>query len=76
MKENARSKYFTYSYKGREYVKQQPKRLQGTLKNSNQIVIFESFALAAKFLNTTKNSISVSMSRGTRLKGYFLERID
>lgn len=75
MKESVRSKYFTHSYKGREYVKQQPKKLLGTPKNGGDEVIFESYASAANVLNTTKNAISASMSRGTRLKGYFLERI-
>ena len=75
MKGSLRSKYYTYSYKGREYVKQPPKKLLGIPKNGGDEVIFESYTLAASILNTTKNAISASMSRGTSLKGYFLERI-
>lgn len=69
------NKYYIKTYQGRVYVKQPPKKVLGVSKKDKTSVVFESFATAAKELNTTKNSISVSISRGTSLKGYYLSKI-
>lgn len=69
------NKYYIKTYQGRVYVKQPPKKVLGINKKDRTSVVFDSFEIAAQRLNTTKNSISVSISRGTSLKGYYLSKI-
>jgi len=75
MRPNSKNKYYIKTYQGRVYVKQPPKKVLGINKKDRTSVVFDSFEIAAQRLNTTKNSISVSISRGTSLKGYYLSKI-